>query len=305
MERESSAYKKKCRRIRQMREQRRKIKRRLALAMFFFAVLAFFLVGKTLYGIGRAFAAESGIWKQADSDTGDLLADGGPDEAAALEDEMSDAEKETYIQEHAGLYTEDLLELLGKNAETLDYVYHYPELSDEEQEIDLSEEAEGETLPLLLQWDARWGYASYGDGLIGYTGCAPTCLSMVAIYLTGEADYTPLYIAEYAEENGYYISGKGTDWSLINSGCLAFGIQSREQALDEASMKAALDAGHTLVCSVRKGDFTDRGHFIVLTGYTDEGFTLNDPNSIVNSSRAWTYEELSWQIRKIWKFSKA
>ncbi|MCC8139590.1 MAG: C39 family peptidase [Lachnospiraceae bacterium] len=288
-----------------MREQRRKIKRRITLTVLFFAVLVLFLAGKALYGIGRAFAAESSIWKQADSDTGDLWADAGSDEAAALEDELSDEEKETYVQEHAWLYTEDLLELLGKNEETLDYVYHYPELSDEEQEIDLSEEAEGETLPLLLQWDARWGYASYGDGLIGYTGCAPTCLSMVALYLTGEADYTPLYIAEYAEKNGYYISGKGTDWSLINSGCLAFEIQSKEQPLDEDSMKAALDAGHPLVCSVRKGDFTDRGHFIVLTGYTDEGFTLNDPNSVENSSRVWTYEELSWQIRKIWKFSAA
>lgn len=44
---------------------------------------------------------------------------------------------------------------------------------------------------------------------------------------------------------------------------------------------------------------------IVLTGYTDEGFTLNDPNSVKNSGHVWSYEELAWQIRKIWKFSAA
>ncbi len=291
-----------------MRQQRRRMKRRLRLVMFFFAVLAFFLAGRTLYGIGRSFAAESGVRRQANgSDVAGLLMKNGSNDAAALalDEELSDEEKESYIQGHAWLYTEDLLELLGKNEETLDYVYYYPELFGAKQEIDLGEEAEGETLPLLLQWDARWGYVSYGDGLIGYTGCAPTCLSMVALYLTGEADYTPFYIAEYAEENGYYISGSGTDWSLINSGCLTFGIQSKEQPLDEDSMKAALDAGHPLVCSMRAGDFTDKGHFIVLTGYTDEGFTLNDPNSVKNSGRVWSYEELAWQIRKIWKFSEA
>ncbi len=305
MEQESRAYEKKRRKIRQMRQQRRRTKRKLMLAMFSFAVLVFFLAGKMLYGIGQAFATESGIPKRTD-DVDGFPAETRSNDAGALvlDDELSDEEKESYIQEHSWLYTEDLLELLEKNEETLDYVYYYPELFGAKQEIDLREEAEGETLPLLLQWDARWGYAS-GDGLIGYTGCAPTCLSMVALYLTGEADYTPFYIAEYAEKNGYYISGNGTDWSLINSGCLAFGIQSEEQPLDEDSMKAALDAGHPLVCSMRAGDFTDRGHFIVLTGYTDEGFTLNDPNSVKNSGRVWSYEELAWQIRKIWKFSAA
>ena len=43
----------------------------------------------------------------------------------------------------------------------------------------------------------------------------------------------------------------------------------------------------------------------VLTGLTEEGFVVNDPNSIERSERAWTYEEISGQIRNIWAFDKA
>ena len=34
-------------------------------------------------------------------------------------------------------------------------------------------------------------------------------------------------------------------------------------------MKAELDAGHPIVVNVGPGDFTDTGHFMVITGYDD------------------------------------
>lgn len=59
-------------------------------------------------------------------------------------------------------------------------------------------------MPLLLQWDKRWGYASYGDSIIGLAGCGPTCLSMVYVYFTHDLNGTPREIASYCEKNGYY-----------------------------------------------------------------------------------------------------
>ena len=88
---------------------------------------------------------------------------------------QTDEEKLAYIQSETTKYPQALRELVQKNPETLDFVYDYPINSTLTPEIDLSAEASGGTVPLLLQWDERWGYRSYGSGLIGYTGCGPTC----------------------------------------------------------------------------------------------------------------------------------
>jgi hypothetical protein len=197
----------------------------------------------------------------------------------------------------------ELLELREKNPETADFVAQYSALHDLHPTIDLTEEAASATVPLLLQWDTRWGYETYGSGMIAYTGCGPTCLSMVVLYLTGDTEATPLAIARYAEEAGYYVYGQGTAWSLMSDGCQHFGISSRDLDLNEQKMKAALDEGHPIICSVRPGDFTDTGHYIVLTGYDEDGFRVNDPNSVVRSSQSWTYERLEGQIRNLWVFS--
>jgi hypothetical protein len=216
------------------------------------------------------------------------------------QDESED--KLTYILNHPEEYTEDLIALAQKNSEALDYVYQYPQLKDETPDIDLTAQAESDQVPLLLQWDTRWGYQEYGTGLIGYTGCGPTCLSMVALYLTGNPDYTPAYVADYALNAGYYVAGSGTAWSLMSEGCEEFGLSAKEIALDEGVMAAALNAGKPIICSMGPGDFTDNGHFIVLTGYTGDAFTINDPNSPQRSSQVWTFDQLKGQIRNLWAY---
>ena len=69
-------------------------------------------------------------------------------------------------------------------------------------------------------------------------------------------------------------------------------------------MVDAVEAGHPVILALGKGDFTSSGHYIVLTGWVDGAFTVNDPNSRVRSGKQWTYEELEGQIRNIWEISK-
>ena len=210
-----------------------------------------------------------------------------------------------YINENAVLYGEALVELANNNEELVDYVYNYPEESKKYHEINIASELQPDELPLFIQWDERWGYIPYGGGMIGYTGCGPTSLSMVAIYLTGNTEYTPDYVAEYAEENGYSVYGNGTSWTLMSEGCKAFGLVSEELCLDEDCMRERLLGGHPIICAMGPGDFTRDGHFIVLTDYKDGKFTVNDPNSPKRSARGWSYEEISNQIRNMWVFYKA
>lgn len=197
-------------------------------------------------------------------------------------------------------YPEALQALWEKNEDARPFVESYFEQKDKHPEIDLSQEAASDTVPLLLQWDQRWGYESYSGGLLGCTGCGPTCLSMAALYLTGNSDYSPKYVAEYATEQGYAVVGSGTAWALMSDGAADFGLDSEELPLSENSMVSALENGKLIVCVLGPGDFTDSGHFIVLTGYQDGAFTVNDPNSPTRSAQTWSYDQLSPQIKNLW-----
>lgn len=205
----------------------------------------------------------------------------------------------------SGDYPECFVETAEKCPQTIDYVYNYPLLKDKIFAIDLSAEARSRNVPLFIQWDERWGYEPYGAGFIGTCGCGPTCLSMAAVYLTKNAEYSPLYVARMAELNGYCVPGNGSTWTLISEGGALLGLSVHELPLWEQAMKNALDGGAVLILALGPGDFTASGHFIVVTGYTDLGFSVNDPNSRENSAAVWSYERLSAQISNLWSLSQA
>lgn len=206
------------------------------------------------------------------------------------------------IYDNMALYPEDLIEALCNNVELLDYVKGYLEASGR-VEGGLTKNELKEDYPLLMQWDKRWGYVDYGDSKIGLSGCGPTCLSMVAVALTGNSNVTPDAVAEYAQQNGYYLENTGTTWSLMTEGCRHFGITGKEICLDENVIINQLNAGHPIICSMGPGDFTQKGHFIVLVGIEDSKIIVNDPNSRERSNKLWDYSTLSGQIKNLWAFS--
>ena len=159
---------------------------------------------------------------------------------------------------------------------------------------------ENSEIPYFLQWDERWGYMPYSGGLLGYTGCGPTNLAMVVLYLTGDKTVTPASVAEYAESAGYSVPGSGSSWTLISEGCEHYGIHAEEVPMDEDRIKAKLDEGCLIIINVGPGDFTDSGHFITIIGYDRDGFIINDSNSRTNSKKRWSYEQLSRQMRNLW-----
>lgn len=119
---------------------------------------------------------------------------------------------------HTEEYPASLLEMLSKNEETAQFVLDYPDKKDNPPAETIGDVTRGE-IPLLIQWDERWGYTTYGSGLLAVTGCGPTCLSMVAAGLNGDSSITPWRVAEFAVENGYYVEGVGSAWSLMTEGC--------------------------------------------------------------------------------------
>ena len=197
-------------------------------------------------------------------------------------------------------YPQSLIDLLERNPETEKFVLEYPTARKETFSIDLSEHLNSSSIPLFMQWDQRWGYMKYGSDVAGLTACGPVCLSMAAVYLTGDTAYSPDAVIRFADQNNFYVPGSGSSWTLISEGGKKLGFQVTELPLDENRIRKCVEADIPVILVVGPGDFTTSGHFLVVTGYEDGKFRLNDPNSLANSQKLWAYEDIKGQIRNLW-----
>lgn len=224
-----------------------------------------------------------------------------------LKEESKSDSKVQYILNNIDKYPNELLELLSRNIETVDFVYDYPKHSGKTifNKISIKDYYTPGKIPLFLQWDKKWGYDFYGNEPIAINGCAPTSLAMVAVGLTKNTSINPLVVSNYAYENGYYVDGVGSSWSLISEGAKHFGLNSQELPLSKSSILSTLKEGYPIIVTVGPGTFTSTGHFLVLTGLTDDGkITVNDPNSKINSSKSWDIDVFLKESKNLWKMSK-
>lgn len=216
--------------------------------------------------------------------------------------QKEEEEVDTVIQNISD-YPTEYLDMLLDNVETLQYVAEYPEHKYDTKEGKITEKITIGKIPLLNQWDTRWGYLSYGDNKIAWNGCGPTALSMVVVGLTGDTSVTPKKIAEFSEKNDYYDNSVGTKWSLMSQGASAFGLSITTVPLQAEDIVEQLQMGKPIICSMMPGDFTRYGHFIVLTGLDKKGrIKVNDPNSIARSKKHWDVDVLVSQIKGLWSY---
>ncbi|WP_277260008.1 C39 family peptidase [Olegusella massiliensis] len=199
----------------------------------------------------------------------------------------------------------ELVSLFERNPEARQFVLDYDKHHNDHPTIDLSEYAHSSMVPLFLQWDERWGYTNYAGQFFALSGCGPSCLSMAYIYLTGDTSMSPLAMGEFATAQGYAVDGEGSAWALMSQGARKLGLDVTEIPLQEARVKANLEAGNPIICIMGQGDFTKTGHFIVLAGLKEDGIVVRDPNSKERSNKIWTYDELEGQIQNLWVLRKS
>lgn len=282
--------------LRRRRRRRRKIRHSVIFLCSSIAVIVFVAVES------RMITSGDGGTNRYDVEAGNNTYDNAVIENSKISEKNKIQNNQSMLDDimNSTQYPKQLKELALKNEEALEFVYDYPAEHVKENTIDLTEEASMDSVPLFVQWDKRWGYEKYSGNFFAASGCGPTTLSMVVVYLTHNREASPIAVAKYSKEAGYSVDGSGSSWTLISEGCRHYGVKAKTVALDESRMKAELDEGHPIVVNVGPGDFTDTGHFMVITGYDDEGFSINDPNSIEKSGKRWLFKNISSQIRAVW-----
>lgn len=109
------------------------------------------------------------------------------------------------------------------------------------------------------------------------SGCGITCLAMVATYLLDDPTLTPDVLAE---QFGKYNTKCGSAWSLFIDSAEMLGLGEVKQVHDwSQGVEEALRNGSLVISNQRGGVFTQGGHYILLTGITEDGKVMvHDPN---------------------------
>jgi hypothetical protein len=98
---------------------------------------------------------------------------------------------------------------------------------------------------------------------------------MASSYLTDKMQ-SPVTLAK---KFGSYNSEHGSYGSLFEAGAKKLGFGFQEQTTDTNKVIAALKNGQIVVSGQSVGLFTGGGHYILLTGMTEDGrIWVNDPN---------------------------
>lgn len=288
-------------------QRKRQLQRRLAIAALS-AFIVFLIAGieiRHYRTVKKQVTATSDVKKASAQKTGNSSnkSDTASDETTKKETEE---ERLARVKKKAETkkYPKDVIELLSKNPETVDFVEDYETKKDEPVAKDIgSDYVEGQ-IPKLIQWDERWGYKKYGTSIVAASGCGPTCLSMVFIKLTGNSAITPATVADYGNQLGALDDENNTLWSFMSEAAANWGIQCAEGMLTEEQVQAELAAGHPIICSVGPGDFTQIGHFIVLASYNNGQVEVRDPFNKERTEKTWNYKDIEGQFVEMWTYSK-
>ncbi len=131
----------------------------------------------------------------------------------------------------------------------------------------------------------------YSGGSLRTSGCGPTALAMAINYALGEKTTDAVETAQWAKDHDFVQENVGTVWELFKSYPKEFGLKVFEKAPSDADeLEDMLKKSPVLITSMRKGDFTDGGHIIAVTGIKDGLLQVLDPASICRSLEKWDAE---------------
>ena len=158
--------------------------------------------------------------------------------------------------------------------------------------------------PYYNQADSPWGSQGYGSsGTVKSSGCGPTSMAMVLRSYGIETD--PSQTAAWSVKNGHRVEGQGTSWGFFDAIGKQYGLTTNHFS-DIETAKNSLAAGIPVIASMRPGDFTTGGHFLVFSGINGDKstVTVNDPGSRDRTGKVWDANNALGQAKGFWAISK-
>ena len=110
--------------------------------------------------------------------------------------------------------------------------------------------------------------------------------------------------------NHFHVEGKGQSHDIISAVAGYYGLNCRKLGGNATSIVSALQAGHPVIVSAsgpksdpnRYGTFTQRGHYLVLTGLTSDGQVLvNNPSNPTQSSQSFSVAHVIHETKAWWE----
>ena len=157
--------------------------------------------------------------------------------------------------------------------------------------------------PYYMQNDSQWGQHPYGShGTLSSSACGPTSMAMVM--KSYGANVTPVETADWSAANGFRESN-GTGWGYFKAIGNTIGLDVNQFQGDTGRVKQDLQNGIPVIGSMRPGNFTKKGHFIVFTGMDSKGnIYVNDPSNSVRTGHSWLPEQSLSQAKQFWEITK-
>ena len=129
-----------------------------------------------------------------------------------------------------------------------------------------------------------WGpkmYSNHGDPkqTMANSGCGPTAMANIVATLKDPAQNPYTQLAEFAMAWGDRSYENGTNWSFFPHVQEYFNFSKMVKSSNLVALKACLNEGGYVVCSMGPGYWTTGGHFITAWKYDNNYVYCNDPAS--------------------------
>ena len=212
-------------------------------------------------------------------------------------------ERAKFAIDNADLYPKYWFDMLYFD-KGFELAYNYPFMKDNYKNMAFTdEELNSAEIPAVYMEDPRWVYE---DPSIESQGCVAVALTMANLYLNHNSDADPIKIINYADEIGQFSLG-GIEQEGISDIIEHFGMTSEEHIFDvengerisESELKSAVDTEEAVLMVGLRGE-TFGSHVLIVKGYDDNGFYINDPADPENTAVQWDFEVFENELVRYW-----
>ena len=151
------------------------------------------------------------------------------------------------------------------------------------------------------QAEEPWASHPFGSSDIHDAGCGPVALAIAISTLTGDA-VTPQMTADFAMDQGDYVSGLGTSHAYPTHAAQNWGLEVERVTRDQmGKVVEKLKEGCLAVVICAENTISgSSGHFIVLTGVTEDGYlTIADPGSRARTGNLYSPQTIQSYARNL------